>query len=116
MGVNVIDDLGICEIDTMKTPYYTYAITVTSGTGQVITLDRETVGSVIEIISIKAPSELSVYDLKIYDNDDYFITEEQDMLGSGSITFKKISATILKIKIENATVDGAYSLRVYMRA
>ncbi len=100
----------------MKTPYYTYAITVSGGTGTTTTVDRETVGSVMELMSIKAPNAASVYDVYVYDNDDYLLYVEEDMVGTGVITLKKISPGILKIKIENASVDGAYSVRLYLRA
>lgn len=99
----------------MRNSYYDYTIAVTSGTGQALTDSVDTAASAMELASIKAPNAAAVYDFYIYDKDDYLIYFEEAIVGDGVISLKKISASQIKLKILNATVDGNYLLRLYTR-
>ena len=74
----------------MRTAYYTYTITTTAGTGQVLTAALDTVASVMELASIKAVSAVAVYDIYIYDIDDYLIYFDTAITGDSVIILQNI--------------------------
>ena len=100
-------------------PYdYVIPVDFKFGSGEINTKTEtgEIIHGMLMLIGIKAPNAAASYDLAIYDSADYLLYAETGLSGDlTSISLEKLCNSPLRIVILNATYDGNYPIRLYVR-
>ena len=92
------------------------SITVSGGTGEATTtsVSGGAIYGTLAYVGIKSPSEAAIYDIAIYDIDDYKVYSETSITGTSFLLMESPINTQLRVVITSDT-DGAYSIRLKAR-
>lgn len=89
----------------------TYSIMVAGGTGS--STSSVAIGGRGAGFSVKAPTSVAQYDVEFEDADGYLVTGQVGLTGNTKVEGKFQLHSITTIRISNATVNGAYTVRVW---
>lgn len=74
------------------------------------------IAGLVALLCIKAPNANTLYDIAVYDMQDFLIYAEQGLKGDASVVTERLCKSKVKVKVLNSTVDGSFTFRGYMQS